>query len=92
MSDSIKFRVLTLSVAYAEKRNVRFIETSAKTNENVQEAFMMLLNEIAKTAIVENATDGVDKKEMTKATQQTVKLGKHWIYWILIYHTKEFLF
>ena len=48
---------------------MKFIETSAKDNTKVQEAFELLTNEIIKASI--NKEKGLEKKENNKAVHLT---------------------
>ena len=49
---------------FAESNGMKFIETSAKDNTKVQEAFELLTSEIMKSAV--NKDKGMEKKDNTK--------------------------
>ena len=61
--------------AFAETNGMKFIETSAKTAEKVQDAFETLTNEIIKDTLNKNKSLNEEEKHKIKLSNKTQDLS-----------------
>ena len=78
-------------LAAAKKYGIEFIETSAKTNKNVDKAFMLLLRKIVDSGMIDSQQSGMqgqalrelvkmDKESPVNRVASRISIGKRCLY------------